>query len=204
MSYPTNIATGIIVLAAGGSSRLGRPKQLLAFKGSTLLQHVVHEAFKANSGPVLVVLGANRNAITGLEFDPPPSYAFNENWEDGLSSSIRSGLLALMEQCPDLENVILTVSDQPYLNAALFRKLIEQHQNTGKNIIASSYAQTLGTPALFNRIYFNELLGLGDKEGAKKLLNLHNTDVETVIFEKGDIDIDTEADYKNLLKQQNL
>ncbi len=194
--------TGIIILAAGSSSRLGRPKQLLNYKGKTLLQTVINEALETNCQPVIVVLGAHAKEITALHQYNEINMVINENWETGMASSIITGLSTIIKDNSEVESIIIAVADQVFIKKSNFNNLIEKQKETGKNIIASTYAETMGTPVLFKKDYFEALLSLKGAEGAKKILKQYHQDVETVVFEHGGIDIDTETDYDNLISQQ--
>lgn len=194
--------TGIIILAAGSSSRLGRPKQLLDYKGKTLLQNVINEALATNCRPVIVVLGAHAKEIASQHQHDQVSLVINESWEDGMASSVITGLSSMIKNNSEIEGIIVAVADQVFIKKSNFNNLIEKGQETGKNIIASTYAETIGTPVLFKKDYFEALLSLKGAEGAKKILNRYPHEVETVVFEQGEIDIDTETDYNNLISQQ--
>lgn len=191
--------TAIIILAAGNSSRLGRPKQLLPYKESTLLKNTISVALKVQNVFVVVVVGANHEVIqNGLNFEEV-KICFNAEWETGMSSSIEKGISELVLLSPDCEQCILAVCDQPFVSNSIFENLIKEHHTTKKGIVASAYSETLGTPVLFHKKYFNELLELKGQEGAKKLIKKHFDDVVSVSFEKGNVDIDTEEDYSKLI-----
>jgi molybdenum cofactor cytidylyltransferase len=191
--------TGIIILAAGNSSRLGQPKQLLGYKDSTLLKNTIAEAFLVPDVAIIVVTGSN-NQLIEEELDPSRiKICFNPDWETGISSSIVNGLDALVRAYPDCENCIFAVCDQPYVSSLVFENLIMEHSKAGKGITASAYSGTLGTPVLFNKKYFTELAALQGQEGAKKIINRFLEDTASVPFEKGNIDIDTEDDYNKLI-----
>ncbi|TDO99173.1 NTP transferase domain-containing protein [Flavobacterium sp. 245] len=193
--------TGIVILAAGNSSRLGQPKQLLGYKDSTLLKNTIAEASLVPEVKIIVVTGANNHLIEE-ELDPSRiKIVFNPEWESGMSSSIIYGLKKLLELYPESENCIFAVCDQPYVSSLIFENLIAEHYKTEKGIAASAYSGTLGTPVLFNKKYFNELLELEGQEGAKKIINTFSDDVVSVLFEKGNIDIDTEDDYNKLMSE---
>ncbi|WP_343694524.1 nucleotidyltransferase family protein [Flavobacterium sp.] len=191
--------TGIVILAAGNSSRLGRPKQLLEYKESTLLKNTVSEALKVPNSFVLVVTGANKEIIEKELNSAEITLCFNAEWENGMSSSIVKGVNELLHLNPDSEQCIITVCDQPFISNLVFENLISEHHKTQKNIVASTYSETLGTPVLFHKKHFNELLGLKGQEGAKKIIKKYSEDTVSVSFEKGNIDIDTEEDYDKLL-----
>ncbi|GGE45156.1 molybdenum cofactor cytidylyltransferase [Pedobacter psychrotolerans] len=192
--------TGIVILAAGNSSRLGRPKQLLEFKQKTLIEHTINAALQTSFQPIIVVLGAYANEIQE-KLPIEVNFVINENWSEGMSSSIIAGVSALLKQSPMVENIIIAVSDQAFITAEVFEKLKQKQVNTKKGIIASTYVKTTGTPVLFNKEYFPQLLSLTGNNGAKSMLKLHDNDVAIVAFAMGNIDIDTETDYNNLIKQ---
>jgi len=194
--------TTIIILAAGNSSRMGTPKQLLDYKGKTLLQTVIDEALTANNTPLTVVLGANAEEILAKHQNNQVNFVINKDWESGMASGIVAGLSSVIEKNDKTQSIIIAVADQVFIKMSTFNNLIEKHHKTGKNMIASGYAGTIGTPVLFGKVYFDALLSLKGTEGAKKLLKQYPQDVETVVFEGGETDIDTETDYNNLISQQ--
>jgi molybdenum cofactor cytidylyltransferase len=193
---------GIIILAAGSSSRLGQPKQLLEYNGSTLLRNMLTQASGIPYAEIMVVTGANSEAIEGDLRQSAVSICYNKEWEQGMGSSIAAGLKKLLELHPDLKACIFAVCDQPFVTTQVFRDILEQQTQSGKGIIASLYADTLGTPVLFNHTYFEALLSLNGKEGAKKIAEMHLDDVASVPFDKGAIDIDTIHDYNNLISSK--
>ena len=200
---------GAVILAAGGSSRLGQPKQLFMFRGETLVRRAVRAAAEAGCEPILAIVGDSGEVIrrtldirdsrlsssTRQETLVRPRVGENEAWRRGIGTSIRKGV----EQLPtDVEAAVLLTCDQPFLDGLIVRRLIAAHEESGKPIIASSYANTLGVPALFDRSCFEALLALPDDSGAKALIASRTDDVATVDFEAGAIDIDTPADLDRL------
>jgi molybdenum cofactor cytidylyltransferase len=194
----TNCA--IVILAAGRSSRLGHPKQLLPYKEHNLLQHTIGIASSSGARPIIVVLGANKELIAEKIKKQQITIIENGNWESGIASSIKAGLHKLQEISPEADGLILMVCDQPFVNAELVENLISRQQETNKAIAACSYQDTLGTPALFHKSLFDELLSLEGDIGAKKLIAKHKDLLCSVYFADGGIDIDTPEDYKNLAK----
>ncbi len=186
--------TGIIILAAGNSSRLGRPKQLLEFRGKSLITHLVEEAITAGIQPVVVVRGAVD--LSAPLAGQPVSIVENPRWREGMGSSIAAGVRFLSDQAVDA--AFVAVCDQPYVTANLFAEMIGSKKRFAKGIVACSYAGTTGTPVLFDRQYFEMLGALTGQEGAKKILRAHQGDVAAVLFPGGDADIDTEDDYERL------
>lgn len=192
--------TGLVILAAGASSRLGEPKQQLYFQGKTLLQRAIQAAQESGCAPVAVVLGANYEKLFPELENHPVVAVQNPEWQEGMAASIRSGLHALLQIKPELSDCIFMVCDQPYADAEVLKKLIQARQDGRNGIVASAYNNTLGTPVLFNKVYFPELLALQGQEGAKKLIMKHKAAVTDIAFPAGAIDIDTAADYTALLQ----
>jgi molybdenum cofactor cytidylyltransferase len=198
-----------VILAAGGSSRFGRPKQLLKFRGETLVRCAVRAAAEAGCDPVIVVVGpvsdTIRSEVAIRESRISSSSALwdgarttiieNAEWRDGVGTSIRRGLQHVPES---VEAVVLIACDQPFVDASVIVGLIAAHEKTGKPMIASSYANTLGVPALFDRSCFGDLLALPADSGAKTLMTARPNDVAAVAFEQGAIDIDTPEDFERL------
>ena len=189
--------TAIILLAAGSSSRLGRPKQLIEFQGKKLIQKAIEEAQKSKSDSLVVVLGWNPELIKSAFDSKQIPFVINENWEEGMASSMQTGLRFLMEkEHPD--QVILMLVDQPFVDADLLNSLILEKEKSGKGIVACSYSETFGVPAIFDRAYFDEMLSLQGSEGAKKVIMKNKADVFAVDFPLGAMDLDTEEDLKRL------
>ncbi|WP_183562590.1 nucleotidyltransferase family protein [Mucilaginibacter sp. SP1R1] len=191
--------TGLIILAAGSSSRLGTPKQNLVYQGQTLLQRAIQTALTSVcSENVVVVLGANENVIRPGISDQLIHIAYNSEWQEGLSSSIRLGIQELLKIEPNISSAILMLCDQPFVDPLLIYQLIEKKAESDHGIIACAYRNTLGVPVLFDASYFPQLLMLQGKEGAKKLIKTFPNDVLSVGFPMGAIDIDTMEDYEQL------
>ena len=192
---------GIIILGAGASSRLGRPKQLLKHVDSgSLIRHTCQLAINSGLGPIVLVLGARKELILEEVKDLMIHTVDNMMWPQGISGSIKIGLNHILELDPSLMAVIILVCDQPYLTTELIIKLVSVYTETGKPIVASTYNGVSGTPALFDRMFFNVILELEGDKGASKIIYQHPDQVEEVMFEQGGIDIDTEEDYEGYLK----
>jgi molybdenum cofactor cytidylyltransferase len=192
----------IVILAAGKSSRMGSPKQLLPYKGKTLLRHAVDIALETGCQSVFVVLGANSELMRNEVKDKPVIIIENTGWQEGMASSIRCGLENIMRTILRPESVIFMVCDQPYVNSSLLLNLVNKRTRTGMPIVASCYEDIIGTPALFYKSIFPALMELKGDRGARKLITDNPEKVATVLFPEGRTDIDTASDYE-LLKKEN-
>lgn len=162
------------------------------------MEHSVDTANDADANAVIVVLGSNAALLEKIIDEKKVHIVENKEWKEGMGSSIRCGLNTLMHIAPLSDAVILIVCDQPFVSASLLNELIITQKNTGKLIVTGRYENTFGPPALFYKTIFPELLKLKGDAGARKIVEQHSNDVATVLFTKGNIDIDTEADYKAL------
>ena len=185
---------GVIILAAGGSSRMGSPKQLLHYRGQSLLRLAVESAIGSLCERVVVVIGNEaqlmRDELAGL----PVSVVENGNWRAGMSSSIRAGMEELSKDDPDA--VVLMLCDQPFVTAEILNELIFTHFKTTEPIVASHYGTTQGAPAFFTRAFFPELLSLTADQGARRLILKHPHSVATIDFPQGAFDVDTPGEYE--------
>jgi molybdenum cofactor cytidylyltransferase len=189
---------GAVVLAAGGSARFGKPKQLAIFRGETFVRRIVAVANEAKCAPIVAVVGRDAAQITSELAGLPVSIAVHPNWSNGLGSSIAVGVKHAVGIAPNLDAAILLTCDQPFVNAATLRQLIQLHLENGKTIVASAYGETLGIPALFDRSCFADLLQLRGDSGAKGIILARRHDVTPFNFPAAAIDIDTAADYEKL------
>ncbi|WP_343671162.1 nucleotidyltransferase family protein [Chitinophaga sp.] len=190
--------TGIIILAAGTASRMGKPKQLIQYEGNSFIRRITMEAVREPAHPVVVVLGAYSDAIVPEIQDLKIHIAINHAYHTGMAGSLTTGLNFLLEKY-NLAQVIFVVADQPFVTADLFAAMINCKTVSGKGIVACSYSGTTGTPVLFDGKYFPALRGLTREEGAKRIVHQNKDDLATVVFEAGAIDIDTAADYNRII-----
>lgn len=188
-------SVSIILLAAGGSKRLGRPKQLLKFGSTSLIRKLADEALASRAGDVIVVVGAEAQLMSTELKDLDLTIVENRNWESGLSSSIKTGLNAVSIES---DGALLMLCDQPYVGRYLLDQIVERFQSKKTAVVACEYGQTVGIPALFPRDLFPELMRLRGDVGAKSLILKHKERLEKVSFPKGTIDIDTPDDFKSL------
>nr|WP_295865409.1 nucleotidyltransferase family protein [uncultured Chitinophaga sp.] len=190
--------TGIVILAAGASRRLGTPKQQVRFQQQSLLQRILHTAQHTTARPVVVVLGAFADTILPDMQDSEASVVINTAWESGMGSSIQTGVREILRISDNVTNILILLCDQPFITPELLEELINTHQRQNKGITACAYGGTTGTPVLFRQAYFPHLMALGGQEGAKKIILQHPGDVSTISFPEGIIDIDTPEDLEQL------
>jgi molybdenum cofactor cytidylyltransferase len=182
---------GALILAAGGSTRFGEPKQFLKFEGETLLRRIAKAAHDAGCAPIVVVAGDFGDRVSAELHDLPVYVVQNAEWRGGIGTSIKCGLAHLRNA---VSAIVILACDQPFVSVEIIRKLFSEN----RPIVASGYAETVGIPALFDALYFDALASLADNAGAKSLIEAHAADVAVVPFPEGAIDIDTRGDYETL------
>lgn len=186
-----------VVLAAGASTRLGQAKQLVRVGGESLLRRTVRIAGEAGCSPVFVVLGFEaermRPELEGLTAE----VVVYPEWAEGMGSSLRCGVEAVLgaETVPDA--VMVLVCDQPRLSVEHVRALIERQRESGAPITASVYAERTGVPAVFARQVFSELAGLQGDRGARDLIRGHAERVEGIFWSEGSVDLDLPEDLRD-------
>lgn len=185
----------VLLLAAGGSTRYGSPKQLLSFRGKSLIRRLAEIATQSKASDTYVILGAQAERIGQELLGLPVQIIINERWQEGIGSSLRTGVQSLPETT---EAVLILLGDQPLVTSDHLNSIIETHQSTGKAIVASAYAGSLGVPVLFARRFFPELLQLSGDTGAKQIIQNHSGDVASISFPDGAVDIDTPGDFQRL------
>ena len=188
----------LLLLAAGASTRMGQPKQLLPYHGRTLLRHAAETAVAGGCAPIVLVTGALHDELLAEIVGLPILAERNSDWETGMASSIRAGLAAVAAAAPRAVLVMLT--DQPLVTPELLRQLIVQQQATQAPIVAATYGETLGVPAIFDKSLLPELLELQGAQGAGRLIARLGTAVGQVAFPAGLLDVDTPAQYTALLQ----
>jgi molybdenum cofactor cytidylyltransferase len=190
-----------ILLAAGASTRLGQPKQILrlpAFGGVTLLDHAVALARDSGAAPIFVVLGANADEIH-LECGLLDCILLrNEAWAEGMASSLRLGISAVLENAPTASGAMVLLCDQPGLTAEHLRRLLDAYTAKPSRIAASRYAGRTGVPAIFPDALFPALLELRGDKGARALLQQSEAAVDAIDFPGGELDLDSPEDLQRL------
>lgn len=189
----------VLVLAAGKSSRMKDIKQLLKINNKTLLETALENGKKINPDNVFCVLGAHAEKIKKETSTKNITYIFNNNFEKGLSSSIVCGVNYIAKEHSNLTSILILLADQPKIDFQFLNELVSIYQKNTTKIVASSYGDKKGVPAIFPKIYFEKLKLLKGDKGAKEFLNSNNIDVASINSLKL-IDIDTEEDYINFLR----
>jgi molybdenum cofactor cytidylyltransferase len=195
-----NFSCGLLLLAAGASTRMGRPKQLLPVRGRPLLRHVVEAYLAEPVSPLVIVLGANPVEIAACLDGLPVHLVVNAGWAEGMGSSLRTGMEALLARAPTLDSVVVALADQPDLTAGHIAKLIGTHRATGRSIVASECDGVRGPPVLFAAAHFPALLASHGDIGARPLLQKHVQDVAAVPLTAAP-DLDTPEDYAGYLQR---
>ena len=187
---------GCVVLAGGASRRLGTPKQLLRIDGQTLIRRAVCLAMEAGCSPVVAVLGANAEEILAELKDLSIFTVFNADWQTGMSTSLVAGLSGMVAYDSECSHVLITVCDQVHVTVETLRTLRLRASANPAKIVAASYSGVTGVPAIFPRAFFSGLLAIRGDKGARGLLQELISDVESVEFPGGALDIDTLEDAK--------
>ena len=190
-----------VLLAAGGSRRLGTPKQLLALGGEPLVRRTARLAVEARLAPVVVVVGHEEERVRAALSGLPVATAANADWRSGIASSIAAGLAALARCSPAWRAVVFLACDQPLL-AREHLETLASAVDAGAVVAASSYAGTYGVPAAFARALEAELLGLAGDAGARGVVGRHLAEAALVPFAGGQLDVDTPEDRARILEPE--
>ena len=190
-------ACAALILAAGASTRLGRPKQLLGWHGRPLVRAVAEVALAAGLDPVIVVVGAARREVTAALAGLPLQIADNPAYMQGQSTSLRAGVAAL---APHVAAAIVLLADQPFVTVAIVQRIVAEWRARGAAIVAPEYAGQRGNPVLFDRAVFPELLAVAGDQGARAILAADPARIHLVHFDdpRPLSDIDTSEDYERL------
>jgi len=189
---------GVLLLAAGESTRLGAPKQYLIYRGDSLLRNAVRTAVELRTAATVVVAGKDPAIMRAQLKDLPAEVFVNDGYAEGMASSIREGVRYFTERHPRVTHILILLCDQPYMDVPHLRNLIHRQQLTAASVTASHYADRKGAPALFERAVFPQLLNLTGDTGARHIIESLGNSVEVVPFPGGVIDIDTLESYQRL------
>ena len=197
-----NNKTAILILAAGASTRMNRPKQLLKWGNSTVLETVFTTAQRVGFVDVFVVVGANNEAIEAHLTIPNEQLIYCSQWQNGMGDSLAFGVQELKKK--SYSSVLIVLGDQPLISDAYLTDMIHVFMSENSTIVATKYMDTVGVPTIFGKKHFDELIALKGDSGAKKVINKYKDDVVFLNNSEGVLDIDTEEDYLRAKKEFNL
>jgi molybdenum cofactor cytidylyltransferase len=182
-----------MLLAAGGSSRLGRPKQLVEFEGKTLIRRAVEALIGAGCSPVIIVLGADversQQEMDGLDVE----IVVNESWQGGMGSSIACGMRSILEA----DAVLISLCDQPLVTAETLQPFLEAFRRSRPDVVTAHYDDISGVPALFSANLYPDLAALTGEKGAREIIR-NSPDAVTIPLPVAAIDVDTLFDLDRL------
>lgn len=191
----------VIVLAAGESSRMQQPKQVLPWRDSTLLGHAIDVAMKSMANEVYVVLGANVQTIQEQIDLSHIKYIINKDWKKGLGSSVAYAVRYLAESDKQYDGLLFMLCDQPLIDTNYLNSMISTFRDGVKNIVATAYKQRNGVPVLYHKKYMRILSTLDGDSGAKEIIANNSEDVIALSPEGKELDVDTYAAYQHLIQQ---
>jgi molybdenum cofactor cytidylyltransferase len=186
------------MLAAGSASRMGSIKQLLPYRGRTLIEHAIAHASEAGFSPIVVVLGAKAEEIEPVVQRTPCQIVINPNWASGMGSSLKAGVVKLLELLPDAPGLATLLADQPRISARQLISMVKIFEEGKCPIVASEYDGSIGVPAIFGHEFFPNLLSLPAEAGARHLLRDAGPFVHRYSLPEAAIDVDTPHDYAEL------
>jgi len=194
-----NTQLGVVILAAGKASRMGEPKALLTYHGHSFLLNTYKLAQSVHPKGIITVLGHYFDQMSAHCDTHKIPFILNDAYENGMSSSIQCGLTYLLSHFPGVNMVLILLADQPKINEEHISAILHKVSTLKSLMVCTAYSATYGVPAVFKKEYFHELLALKGEKGAKDLIEKQVINNEnTVLFEDGNMDIDTPEDYKKL------
>ncbi len=188
-----------IVLAAGESRRMGSPKMLLPYNGKTVIEQVIDNVLSSGISNPLIVLGSDHEEILKVIEGYPVSHCYNENYRNGMLSSVRCGLASVTGRSGA---VLIIPGDQPMIDSAQIEMVMKAWNESGKGIVMPVYNGQRGHPLIFDMKYRPEVMSLPEREGLRALAARHPADVKEAVTDDPSVlrDIDTHEDYLNELK----
>jgi molybdenum cofactor cytidylyltransferase len=187
------MSVSIIILAAGSSSRLGFPKQLLKVGEKTLILHITEVALSTGK-QVSIVLGANTEKIEPEISNLSVQIIKNPNWKEGMASSLRAGLQSV--DLASTDGILVMLCDQIFTDKSLLDALIQTFETQKPLAVCSEYDYQKGVPAIFSKTLFDEIMQLQGDKGAKSIIKKYENQIPGIPFPKGNIDIDTQEDIE--------
>lgn len=190
-----------MILAAGESKRMGKPKLLLPYGEKTIIETIVETVVSSNVENTLIILGSDREKIEEKIKNSPVKIVYNRDFRSGMLSSVQCGFKAVPEET---RAVLVVLGDQPKISADVIDKLIDAYKSTGKGIVLPVYKKERGHPVLIDVKYGEEVENLSPEVGLRGTVYNHPEDILEVDMETPSIfqDIDDESDYKRELENK--
>ncbi|MCH2081674.1 MAG: nucleotidyltransferase family protein [Saprospiraceae bacterium] len=202
MNYPN---VGIVILAAGAATRMGYPKQLLQINNESLIHRICRKALSVNVGAVTVVLGANSAQIAPEVADLADLHiVHNPDWKDGMSTSVQTGLRAMLKLPTSPEGILFLLVDQPFVEESAILAFLHAFAKYSPLLLAADYGKKIGVPALFASSMFNELEQLDGQLGARKLLDQYQAKAHRIPLPKAAFDLDTPEDWERFKEHYRM
>lgn len=201
MSMPQNPKIAQLILAAGASTRMGEPKQLLPWKDTTLIGNAIRQSVALKNVSTFVVLGAYYELIQKEINHLPITVLNNMNWKLGMGTSIQLGVRAILDKDSSFDAVLISLIDQPLIQTADYQGLIADFLKSSKSIIASDLGNRIGVPAIFSKSIFKELMTLKEDFGARYIIQKNKEQVKTIPLTDQGIDIDTKQQYQKVMSK---
>ncbi len=188
----------VVIPAAGASTRLGQPKQLVKFEGNALIRLAAEAALEV-SPSVIVVVGCEAAAVRNEIADLPVVVVENPDWEKGMGKSISVGVRSAIDRFPTVDGILIHLCDMPLINGNHLRKLITEHSGSNCDLVYTEYSNIEGAPALFGRRFFAELLEVTGDRGARELIDqCHDSKKKPVKFAGTYADVDRPGDLLHI------
>jgi len=197
MTESNELKVAGLLLAAGGSTRLGRPKQLVEFQGKTLIRRAAQALIDAGCSPVVAVLGAEVELSQREVEELGVEVVVNAAWASGMGSSIAFGMGPINSVDPQPDAVLISVCDQPFVTAEKLSPFIETFDRSRVDVVAARYKDIAGVPALFSKTLFPRLLDLKGDNGAREIIR-NSPDAMTIPLPDAGIDVDTVDDVAHI------
>jgi molybdenum cofactor cytidylyltransferase len=193
-----------IILAAGESTRFGKAKQLLDWKGEPFVHAVARTALEAGLSPVIVVTGANSEQVAAALNDLDVILVRNDEWKSGQSSSIKAGVKEIIASGSEAGAGIFLLTDQPQITSSIIQALVEKHAEGLYPIVAPMVLDQRANPVLFDRIAFNDLLGIEGDVGGRAIFHKYPVEYLPWHDDRMLLDVDTPEHYQRLISDETL